>query len=240
MYKIFIIDDEAKAIDNLEYLLQKEIPEELIISSSNNPLKAIQEIHDFGPDLLFIDVQMPHLDGFELLKGLGNIPFEVIFTTAHEHYAIDAIKANALDYLLKPIDGDELQKAFARFQERKSHHENTSDKLHLNDQTNKLAIQQLEGVHFLEIGKIVRLESDANYTKVYSEVQDPIISSKTLRIYDEFLQDHGFMRVHNSHLVNISLIKSILRNEIIIMQDGSEVPLARRKKKELRTLLGLE
>lgn len=239
MIRIYIVDDEKKSIENLEFLLQS-LKEDLIIESSNEPLVAVQRIHSFKPDLLFLDVQMPHLDGFGILKALGEINFEVIFITAYEQYAIDAIKISALDYLLKPIDIDDLQIAFERFRLKKAGRFDKEEKIKIKAGSRKITITHMDGVHFLEIDKISRLESDGNYTKIYSENGKLIISSKTLKKYVDLLQEYDFFRVHNSHLVNCSKITSILKNELVIMEDGSAVPLSRRKRKDLRIVMGID
>ena len=170
MIRIYIVDDEKKSIDNLEYLLNQDINEDIIIKSSNDPLDAIEQIRKFEPDLLFLDVQMPHLDGFGIIKALGKIDFEVIFITAYEQYAIDAIRNSALDYLLKPIDGDDLMSAFNRFKiKREKKDKINEESISALASNGKIAIQQLEGIHFIEINKILRLESDGNYTKIFSD-----------------------------------------------------------------------
>jgi two-component system LytT family response regulator len=240
MIRIYIVDDEKKSIDNLEFLLLQEIDEDLIIESTNDPLEAVQKIRAFKVDLLFLDVQMPHLDGFGILKALGKIDFEVIFITAYEQYAIDAIKMSALDYLLKPIDADDLKNAFSRFRTKKEELFAKEETIKVKGESGKITISQIDGIHFLEISKISRLESDGNYTKIYSDNGKSIVSSKTLKKYDDLLEEFGFFRVHNSHLINCSKIVSILKNELIVMEDGSEVPLSRRKRKDLRILMGID
>lgn len=242
MYRAYILDDETKAIDNLEYLIRLVLPEVKEIGRSNNPLTAALEIHEFRPDILFLDVQMPHLDGFGLLKVLGKVDFEVIFITAYEEYALHAIKVSALDYLLKPIDEDDLRTAFDKFKSKwfLKNKESSREILKLNKLTQKLAIHQLEGVHFFELDKIIRLASNGNYTEVYAEGAIKLISTKTLKVYEDLLANATFMRVHNSHLINYNKIKSIRKYEIIVMEDDSQVPLSRRRKKELKSRLGLE
>ena len=240
MLKIYIIDDEKKAIDNLVFLLEQEIKEDYTLKTNSNPLKAVEQIRNYKPDLVFLDVQMPHLDGFGILKELEKVDFEVIFITAYEQYAIQAIKQSALDYLLKPIDSDDLNTAMERFLNKKTKDEANPESIELSKEKNKIAIHQMDGVHFLEIDKIIRLESDGNYTKLYADDGKCIISSKTLKIFEDLLQNSKFIRVHNSHVVNFNKITAILKNEIVVLNDGSNVPLSRRKRKELRTVMGLE
>ena len=242
MYKAYILDDEPKAIDNLEFLIRQVVPEITIIGSSISPLAAIQKIHAFNPDILFLDVQMPHLDGFGVIKALGNIDFEIIFITAHEEYALNAIKISALDYLLKPIDGDDLKQACQKFISKNSLQQDSSknETININIQSKKIAIHQLEGIHFFEFNNIIRMESDGNYTKVYTNDSINLISSKTLKIYDDLLSGEGFIRVHNSHLVNHNKIRSIVKYEYLIMSDGSQVPVSRRKKNDLKKIMGLQ
>lgn len=240
MLKIYIVDDEKKAIDNLEYLIKQVLDVTYKIAASNNPLHAVQQIHEFQPDILFLDVQMPHLDGFAILKALGQINFKVIFITAYEQYAIQAIKNNAFDYLLKPIDGDDLIVVFNRLFSAKDKQEKNTESIKLNKEDEKISIHQMDGVHFLKVGDILRLESDGNYTKIFRTDGKSIISSKTLKIYEEVMENYAFIRVHNSHIVNYNKIASILKNEIIVMEDGSEVPLSRRRRKDLRIVMGID
>lgn len=240
MLKIYIVDDERKAIDNLEFLLKQVLDVEYQLDSNNNPLLAVQQIHEFQPDLLFLDVQMPHLDGFAILKALGKITFKVIFITAYEQYAIQAIKKSAFDYLLKPIDGDDLKSVFDRYFLTEKTEDKSTESIQVNKENEKISIHQMDGVHFLKVADILRLESDGNYTKIFKDDGSSIISSRTLKVYEEIMKNYEFVRVHNSHIVNYNKISSILKNEMIIMEDGSEVPLSRRRKKDLRIFLGID
>lgn len=242
MYKVYILDDEPKAIDNLEYYIKNDLPQITSVGRNSNPLVAIQEIQSFKPDLLFLDIQMPHLDGFAVLKAMGDVEFSVIFITAYEEYALSAIKISALDYLLKPIDRDDLKLAFEKFEKSRAEKEKThlNETVDLNVKANKIAVHQQEGIHFFDFKEIIRMESDGNYTKIFAENNIQLLSSKTLKIYDDLLCDHGFIRVHNSHLINHNKVKSIIKFEYIILSDGSQVPLSRRKKTELKKIMGLQ
>ena len=241
MYKAYILDDEPKAIDNLEFLIRQVVPEITIIKRSNKPAQAIQEIQSFKPDILFLDVQMPHLDGFGVIKTLGNVDFDIVFITAYEEYALNAIKISALDYLLKPIDNDDLINAFQKFKQKRKSKEVASspELLDVNIKSKKIAIHQVEGIHFFDFDDIIRMESDGNYTKVFAVNNTYLISSKTLKVYEDLLTNEGFIRVHNSHLVNHNKIRSIVKYEYLILSDGSQVPLSRRKKNDLKKIMGL-
>jgi len=242
MYKVYIVDDESKAVDNLRFLIESELPEVTQIESHTNPLKAIQEIHNFKPDLLFLDIKMPFLDGFGFLEALGEYTFDVIFTTAYEQYAIDAIRKSALDYLLKPIDTNDLIKAFERFKKNKSSSAIAKNDVpkHYVPSVDHLSIPVLDGVHFVKFEDIVLLEADVNYTIICLNEKKSVISSKTLKVYDALLASKGFFRVHHSHLINLKLVSSLLKSEVLCLADGSQVPVSRRKKSELKSLLGLE
>lgn len=241
MYKGYIIDDEPKAIDNLEFLIQNETPEISIIGKQSDPLKALQEVHKLKPDLIFLDIQMPHLDGFGFVKALGDTSFDIIFTTAHDQFAIKAFKFNAIDYLLKPIIGEDLKGAIDNFKFRRSSQYYTNPienlKENLNQDQNKklkLTVYGLDGTYFLKMQDIIRLEADGNYTKICLINNKSILNARTLRDFDEILIDHDFMRVHKSHLVNKMHVDALMHNEYLQMSDNSQVPIARRRKKEVR------
>jgi two-component system LytT family response regulator len=244
MPRAYIIDDEPKAIDTLAFLLNNECPEVKIIGTQTNPIEALKEVHALKPDLVFLDIQMPHLDGFEFIKSLGDVPFEIIFTTAFDQYAIKAFKFNALDYLLKPVSSEDLASAIENFKKRKSNanykspinnlRENLAEK---NSSKLKLTIYGLDGTYFLKTENIIRLEADGNYTKIIMKNKKPILNARTLREFDEALEGHDFMRVHKSHLVNKFHVEAFMHNEYLQMSDESQVPIARRRKKEIRMLM---
>ncbi len=243
MIKAIIIDDEPAAINTLRLMLERYIPEITESYFSNNPFEGIELINKHNPNLLFLDVQMPTLSGFELLKQIQPVHFDIIFTTAHDQYAIEAIRFSALDYLLKPIDADELRTAINKFlgkvkQPKKLQYNNLVNNINsISNKDFKLALNTASGMHFFHTHDIIRLEAQSNYTKIFLQNNKSILASKTLRDYEEILLDHGFIRTHKSHLVNHKHIVNYMSDGILTMTDDSKVEISRRRQHEVIELL---
>lgn len=237
MKKVLIVDDEnrtreliAKMIDSFGYDVET-IPE------GENVQSAIAAIQKYQPDIVFIDIQMPDGTGFDVIRSIEDKNFEVIFITAHEEFAIKAIKFSALDYLLKPVDTSELrsalEKALSTIDQRK---ENTQfEALHTNMQPNekrRLVLKTQESVHVVELDQIIRCEADRNYTSFFLKDDRKILVSKTLKEYETLLSAHNFLRVQQSHLININYVDRYDKKNggAVVMKDGSEVPLSPAKR----------
>ena len=239
MTRILIIDDEAAAGNILKVLIEKHIHLEKEIRISHNPVEGLKIIKEWKPALLMLDIEMPELNGFSLLTQLDQIDFHVIFTTAYDKYAIKAIRFSALDYLLKPIDQGELIQAFQRF-EKLNHSETdpTEEKLDnllvslKNKTLTKIALNTSKGVYFPSIEDIIYCEGVSNYTRFYFTRAESIIISRTLKEFEELLQDHGFFRIHKSYLANIKRIVR-LEGEYVVLDIEKKLPVARRRKEEL-------
>lgn len=242
MIKVLIVDDEKNGVENLKHILEKRFSDEIIVVAEANSVDVAFELFlKFSPDLIFLDIEMPGKNGFELLKKLNSFDFEVIFVTAFSTYGIEAIKFSALDYVLKPIDYLELQlsiqKAKKRISEKKGNKslENLVEYLkHENDKTNhKIAISSLKEIHFIAVNQIIRCESSNSYTTIILENQEQIVSTTSLFEYQNLLEKYGFIRCHQSHLVNKNFIKSIKKSEgnILILTNKDEIPMSRDKKK---------
>lgn len=238
MIRTLIIDDEESAVTVVKLLLQKYIPEVTEIYTALGAIEGIEQINACKPQLIFLDVEMPLLNGFQLLEKFPEHSFEVIFITAYDHYAIKAIKYSALDYLLKPIDTDELKTAIQRFLQRqpnisqqKKRYENLSYNLNLPKASYnyKLALTTTDGTFFYYCNEIIRCEAVGNYTRFVLKNKKPLLTSHTLKEYDDLLQEQNFLRVHRAHLVNSDYITSFSREHEITMNDGSVVPVSRRK-----------
>lgn len=237
--KALIIDDESRAINVLRLLIQNHVPEIDTVISSNQPDEALYLIQEAKPDLLFLDIQMPHMNGFELLQALPEHPFEVIFTTAFNQYAIQAIRISAIDYLLKPIQVAELKTAVKRFIAQKNTPTKNWDKLYKNFvnnlenkidlQAHRLPISSQEGTLFLSITDILRCEASSNYTYFFMLDGTRHLASKTLKEYEDSLQSHYFLRVHKSHLINMKHVTECVGNELFLT-NGSKVEISRRRK----------
>ncbi len=245
MIKALLIDDEERAIDSLQLMIEKFIPEIEQVRSCSDARKCGQIIHDMKPDLVFLDVRMPYLSGFDILNSIPNKFFKVIFTTAYDEYAIQAIRFSALDYLLKPVDVDELIGAVKRFMQSKDN-EWPQQELFLNithnmqageSQRFRLALPSNEGIHFLMPAEIIRCEASGNYTIFYVNGGKQRMTSRTLGEYEELLGPFHFIRTHKSHLVNRDYISYIDHNGFVILKDSTRVEVSRRRKAEVTAAL---
>lgn len=241
MIKALIVDDETTSIQLLEWLLNRHCPDITVIKKAKSVSEAIPLIKSFNPDILFLDIQMPHQSGFDLLSTIEKWNFEVIFTTAFNEYAIMAIRFSALDYLLKPIDETELVKAVERFKVKRMYAP-AGQELFRNFIRNisgrekeqfKLALTGSGEIRYVNVQEIIRLQAERNYTRIYFTNNKNFLSAKTLKEYEELLQDHDFIRVHKSHLVNAAYMTNYDRDGWLHMEDGSKVEVARRKKEYL-------
>ena len=242
MIKALIVDDECKAVNLLKGTIEKNHHGQFMIETAFSPEEGLEKIDHFKPDLLYLDVEMPSMTGFELLATLPEINFRVIFTTAYDRYAIQAIRYNALDYLLKPVNPGELEEAILRFQDRKHDNKEVYEK-QLRNLTNNndrsLAITTSDGVVFLELDKIVRCEADLNYTKFFLAGNKSFLSSKTLKDYEDLLTTHtNFIRVHRSHLLNVNYLLKLKNDGNLVLTDNSVIPISRRRKKEVMSRIG--
>jgi two-component system, LytTR family, response regulator len=243
--KALIIDDEVTAIQTLSLMIRHYIPEITTVKTTTDPYEGLLLLGSFEPHLLFIDIQMPLMNGFELLKKVPKINFSIIFTTAHDEYAIDAIRFSALDYLLKPIDADELQNAFRRFMNHQQvaagnqHlYNNFIYNLNVKDKKDfKLALSTLQGTFFYKPDEIIRLEGEGNYTKFFFADRTSLLVAHTMKSYEDILTNYGFLRVHKSHLVNRTHIVNYLPDGILTMVDFSKVEVSRRRKEDVMEIL---
>ena len=247
MLKAIIIDDEQHCVDVLNAMLKKKFADRIELAGSASNTAAGRELIALQkPDLVFLDVEMPNENGLELLMSLDKIDFEVIFTTAHEQYALKAIKLNALDYLLKPFSIDELEDAIKKCTEKKSNTFNTEALRSLIGNlkspgldNKKIGLPTSNGIRFVNIRDISRIESENNYSHFYFTDKTKLIVSKTLKEFEDMLEIYRFYRVHNSHLINLSYVQSFLQKDgdYIILSDGSKIEVSRRRKAELMEVL---
>lgn len=245
MIKALIIDDEPAAVETLQLMFERYIPEITELRSSNEPAEGVHILKTWKPQLLFLDIQIPVMNGFDILKQFPQINFSIIFTTAYDHYAIQAIRFSALDYLLKPIDADELRTAMDRFIAKEASKPN-EEPLYNNLLHNitvkrkedfKLALATTAGTYFYSPEEIIRLEAESNYTRFFFVHQKPLLTSRTLGEYEEILSDYGFMRTHKSHLINKKHAVRITREGALAMVDQSMVEISRRRKEEVMAFL---
>jgi len=245
MLKVLLIDDEERATDSLRLMIEKTIPEVGQVMVCNDSRKASDMIHAFQPGLVFLDIQMPHLNGFQVLEKMPNKNFKIIFTTAYNEYAIQAIRFSAFDYLLKPVDIEELQASVQRFLQSNDDYRQQFELLK-NIMHNiqapsadefRLALPTREGVHFLTPQEIIRCESLGNYTKFFVTNNRTYLISRTLGEYDTLLTPYHFIRTHKSHLVNRKCISFIDHDGFVVLKDGSRVEVSRRRKEDVMAAL---
>ncbi len=248
MIKALIIDDEQKARNILDHYVKNFLPEITEVRQADSVDSALEILKTYEPGIVFLDVEMPHKNGFDFLTALKEPAFDVIFTTAYNQYAIQAIRFSALDYLLKPVDPDELKAAVTRHQEKK---ESAQEKKQLFDnlvqnidkkeiRDFRIAVPSNEGVYFFTIDEILRLEADRSYTHIHLVGKRPFIASKTLKHFEEMLDEFQFIRTHKSHLVNPRHITRVSNdNEFVLLTDGSKVEVSRRKKDDVLQQLKL-
>jgi two-component system LytT family response regulator len=242
MIKACIIDDEKKARDILQNLLEHYCKEVNIIGHSDSVENGYEFIVSNRPELVFLDVEMPRGSGFELLKKFDIVPFKTIFVTAHNHYAIKAIKFSAIDYLLKPVDVDELIIAVERVinsstESNSQQYVNLFENLDVN-KTSKIAVPVKDGVSFIDPHDIIWMQADGSYTYIFTD-KDKFTATKNIKEYEDLLSDRKFFRVHNSYLINLKHVKHFSRVDgyFAIMSDGSQVEVSRRRKDQFLQLM---
>jgi len=235
--KVIILDDEPDAVKLLQLQLEKHCPEVESITCFTCPIDALAFISSNPPDILFIDIDMPVLNGFEVLQKLMPINFAVVFVTAFNHYAIKAFKFNAIDYLLKPFDITELKDTFKKIDS--SGKFNQSKLLLLQKQLkgeliNKIAISTQHGISFIDLEEIVYVESSNNYSKLIMVNNKNFMLSKTLKDVSDVLEESHFYRIHRQYIVNLKLVKHLSKTDLIItMSNDIELPISRSQKEKL-------
>ncbi|MEO7984515.1 MAG: LytTR family DNA-binding domain-containing protein [Bacteroidota bacterium] len=239
MIRAIIVDDEQHCIDRLAAQLQEYFSSSVhIMDSFKTVADAEKAIHKYQPELVFLDVQLNGMTAFDLLKQLDKISFEVIFTTAYEKYAVQAFKFSALDYLLKPVDGDELKQAVNRLLEKNPKIE-TTRKLetllgNLYGASKKICVPVVNGIVVLNVKDIIRCESEINYTTIFLKDKQKMTVAKTLKEFEELLTEYNFFRIHNSHLVNLAYVKSYNKGKggSVVLIDGTEIEVSTRRKED--------
>ena len=244
--RVILIDDETNCLDMLTILIQRYCPTLQIIEQFDDPSVAVKKIPILKPDLVFLDVDMPELNGFDVLDKCKNTPFQVIFTTAHNQYAVKAFKYSAIDYLLKPIDREDLIDAVKKTQDSKfmNHHTQRRDILFSYmslDKTarEKIALPTSDGILFMSVKDIIFCESEGNYTRVHSQNGHSNLFTKPLKEIEEMLMDNAFYRVHHSFLINLKQVDRYIRTDggDIQMSNGKIIPVSRQKKQEVLDVL---
>lgn len=242
MLEAIIVDDEQHCINRLQKQLGAEAPDIEIIACCKTVENARKIIAENSPDILFLDVQLGNRTGFDLLATIKKIDFEIIFTTSYDSYALKAFKFSALDYLLKPVDKDDLKRSLQKLRQQRDLKE-TSKKIDIlfhnfregNETSKRIAIPTVDGYTMVDAKDIIRLQSDVNYTHIHTVAGKKITASKTIKFFETLLEGADFFRVHKSHLVNLKFVESYSKGKggHITLADGSQIEVAIRRKEEL-------
>jgi len=237
--KAVILDDEKHCTKGLHMQLAELCPQVEVIATFNSPLLAEEFVMKTHFDILFLDVEMPQLNGFDFLKRIGTPAFDVIFTTAYDQFAIKAFKYSAFDYLLKPIEDEDLQNTISKW-ENETADLQAQNQLRLNvlmeqlgnTVQKKLVLPTAEGMELIEVDDIVCIDSDSNYSRLFFADGTSLLVSRTLKGFEDMLTSAGFLRVHHSHLVNIKKIRKYLKADggYVVMSNGRKVSISRARK----------
>jgi two-component system LytT family response regulator len=249
MIRVVIIDDEENSRETLRGKLDLFCPEVEVAGEAGSVKDGMEVIASEDPDAVFLDIQLAGESGFDILEGIRDndqVNPEIIFVTAHNEFAIKAIKFSALDYLLKPIDPEELVKAVRKVEESKGLPKKATNINVLvenirqaSDSPKKIVVPTSDGMHVIKLSDIIRLESSSNYTTFHLNNQKSLLASKTLKEFDNMLSGYNFQRIHKSHLVNMNYLKRYVQTDggYLILEDGSKIPVANRKKEQLLNTL---
>lgn len=242
--RVVLIDDEVQSQKTLRVFLQDYCPKVEILGEANGVLEGYKLLLETNPDTVFLDIQMNDGTGFDLLNKFPNPPFQVIFTTAFDEFAIKAFKYNAVDYLLKPIDVDELIRAVRKINPTVKELDSGERLTNLLEtkktgKFRKIALSTSKGLHFLELSNIIRLQSDANYTTFFLLNGKRIMVAKTLKSYEDLFVGEDFFRPHQSHIINLKHVGEILREDggFILMKDDYKIPISRSKKTQFMKMV---
>lgn len=250
MITALLIDDDDNLRAGMKSLLNRYAPEIAILGEADSVKTGTELLLKTEPQVVFLDIHLGDGSGFDLLEEVnkrGKLNSQIVFITAHEQYAIKAFRFSALDFLLKPVDPDELEKVISKIKnvlvksESVAHIdlllENIRKKV---DNFKRIALSTSDGIHLFEISDIIRCESEDNYTKFYIKNNKPVLISKTLKEYEDLLTEHGFERIHQSHLINLAYLKSYIKKDggYVVMADNSNLPISQRKKERLQELIG--
>ncbi len=231
LIKTCILDDEALAVSSLKIDLERHCPQIQIVATFNSPLEALDFLKNHKIDLLFLDIEMPKMSGLQFLEQLGKINFNIIFTTAYQEYALRAFKLKAKDYLLKPIDPEELAIAVNQLAE--------SFQKEQKNKATKIALPDLTGIEFIELESIIYCAADKNYSIFYLANNEKKVVSKNLGEFEKILDSSNFIRIHQSTIININYVKKLVKGEngSVIMKNGTELAISRAKKADFLLML---
>lgn len=245
MLQTILVDDDESNLSSLSEKLNKHCPQIKIVALCNNAQEGITKIEALGPDVVFLDIEMPVMNGFVMLQQLVNKNFELIFVTAYDHYAIKAIKYSALDYLVKPVDIEELKLAVlkAAANRQKISPDSQVDLLleYLQKkEPQRISIPTAEGLQFVNLTDIIYLEASNNYTFIFLSSSQKFLVSRTLKDFEDLLPADKFLRIHHSHIINKTFVDRYIRGEggQVVMQNGTVLDVSKRKKTDFLLAIG--
>jgi two-component system LytT family response regulator len=237
--RAIIIDDEPDAVELLAIRLSQKCRQIEVVATCTSSIKGVAAIIELRPDVVFLDIEMPQMNGFQVLEAVEGIPFALIFVTAYDKFALKAFRYSAIDYLLKPIDSHELIQAIGKIEKQTSKEQVN----HLRNQyfngpktvPDKIALPYQNGVAFVKLSEILYCESDDNYTKFYLPDGQTYLVTKPLKEVQELLEEQGFLRIHRQYLINLNHIKKFVKGEgsYVIMTNGQSIPVSRLHKERL-------
>ncbi|MCO6497969.1 MAG: response regulator transcription factor [Chitinophagaceae bacterium] len=247
MLKAVLIDDEETSLNSLRQKIINHCPQVEIMAVCTKAGEGLKAIDELYPDLVFLDIQMPIMNGFTLLKKVKYKNFELIFVTAYDHYAIKAIKCSALDYLVKPVEVEELVKAVEKAVEKKENYPNKRLELLLenalagNNNFRRIAISSYEGLYFIKMENIVYLEASGNYTNIFTQDRKKYLSSRSLKDFEELLSSSQFIRIHNSYIINKDFVERYIRGEggQVVMEGNITLDISKRRKSDFLNAIGM-
>ena len=250
MITAVLVDDDKHLRTGLKALLDRYTNDISIIGEAESVKTGIEAIEKLRPQVIFLDIHLSDGTGFDILENLakanGKISSHIVFITAHEQYAVKAFKFSALDFILKPVDPEELQNTMSKIKEvvGKNNSFEHIDLLLENirkkvDNFKRIALSTNDGIHLFDVADIIRCEAKVNYTQFFIKNHKPVLISRTLKEYEELLTEHGFERIHQSHLINLSYLKSYIKTDggYVVMADNSNIPIAQSKKEKLQELI---
>lgn len=226
MIRVLMVEDERGAVEVFKNLIERHQDNFEFLGAARNVKEAVARIEEENPDLLILDISLPDGTGFDVLEIIGDIKFEVIFLTAHESFALKAIKNNAFDYILKPFQSTEMNQALRNVKLKIEENGKKED-------SQKIALHTQEGIDFINIDNILYLKASSNYTEIYLLGGEKLLASKTLKNFERLL-DRPMLRVHNSYMVNINTVKKFDKSESsIILESGTQIPVSKQRKADL-------